>query len=841
MKKGFLKALILVGVFIGSVVFFEIIFNTTGEDLTSDLAEATLPVVYLKENDQLVNELYGYTEEMDGTCMRDTITPLNEDLTLPIRVKTYSNKISSISYQIRSFTANRLIEDDTIKNLESKKGLIDTSFQFQNILEKDTEYLLLITLECNGTQVHYYSRIIDSESAYTKECVEFALKFHQNAMDGETDAVSQYLETDAKQSNEDLHQVDIHSSSSQVCWASFKGKELADPVVSIKEINSSYHVITLSYVMTSKGSNGELEYYNVEEDYRIRYSTDRMYLLEYERTMNQIFRGENSAISDEGLSLGIRNSDVDYMNNENGTDICFVQEGELWSYSETTKSLAKVFSFRGYEGMDTRENNKEHEIKIIKVDETGSADFIVYGYMSRGNHEGKVGIAVYHFDSVAKTVEEQLWIPSKQSYQVIKEEVGRILYVSEGNYFYMMVGGTVYQVNLTDGTEKILASGTGEDWIVASSDNSRIAWANGEDENKATSMTIYDMESQESTEVQAGENEYIRPLGFLNTDFVYGVAKQKRVTTDAAGNTFFPMNQITIISKKGDILKQYHKNGYFVSGITIEGYTIYLNRVQNRNGSYVEATQDSIVNMSGEEESVVSLVSTTTKARQTQWQLTLSGQVTDASLKTYTPKIVLVKKQNILELKDDEKAEMYYAYSFGRVNMASTDAAAVIREASDHMGVVIDSNGTYIWERARKTYQSTLSGMKADTNSVGKGSVERCLSVLLKAEDVNVSVKELLNNGNTAKEILNDTLSDAKVLDLTGCNIEELIYYVSNGTPVYALTSSAKAVLIVGYDSSRITIYDPSSNSCESISQTKAEEIFNNAGNVFLAYLKNQE
>lgn len=45
--------------------------------------------------------------------------------------------------------------------------------------------------------------------------------------------------------------------------------------------------------MTATGDNGELEYYNVEEYYRVRYTNDRMYLLNFERTMDEIFRAEN--------------------------------------------------------------------------------------------------------------------------------------------------------------------------------------------------------------------------------------------------------------------------------------------------------------------------------------------------------------------------------------------------------------------------------------------------------------------------------------------------------------------------------------------------------------------
>ena len=53
-------------------------------------------------------------------------------------------------------------------------------------------------------------------------------------------------------------------------------------------------MIILNYVVTAKGESGELEYFNVEERYRIRYTSERMYLLNFERIMNQTFNGENA-------------------------------------------------------------------------------------------------------------------------------------------------------------------------------------------------------------------------------------------------------------------------------------------------------------------------------------------------------------------------------------------------------------------------------------------------------------------------------------------------------------------------------------------------------------------
>jgi len=41
----------------------------------------------------------------------------------------------------------------------------------------------------------------------------------------------------------------------------------------------------LSYIMSSKSENGELEYYNAKEYYRVRHSTERMFLLNFDMSL----------------------------------------------------------------------------------------------------------------------------------------------------------------------------------------------------------------------------------------------------------------------------------------------------------------------------------------------------------------------------------------------------------------------------------------------------------------------------------------------------------------------------------------------------------------------------
>ena len=230
--------------------------------------------------------------------------------------------------------------------------------------------------------------------------------------------------------------------------------------------------------------------------------------------------------------------------------------------------------------------------------------------MNRGIHEGTVGIAVYHYDSLANTNEEQVFIPSSQSYEVMKSELGQLMYVTESGAFYIMVDGNVYGIDLNSLDTKVLVEGLSDEAVAISESNRFLAWVDPSAVRGSDTIHMIDFVTEKVTDVTGSASDYVKPLGFMQEDFVYGVAKSADVVVDAAGNTLFPMYQVKIMdtsSEEHEILKTYEKPGYYVQNITISGYTIYLNRIQNNGTAYVDADQDMIMNREGDSLKVVDI------------------------------------------------------------------------------------------------------------------------------------------------------------------------------------------------------------------------------------------
>lgn len=841
MKKVVIKIVVLLAVFAGGIFIFSAILDKGNTGLTAMMGRATLPLIDMDVDGIRLNCLRGYTAEMDGNYMRDAITPLPADRKLTITVEDYGRQIDTISYEVRSIDTKRLVENTEVTGFNKKDGRVEAVLPIKDLMEQGQEYMLKIRLTSDGTEIDYYTRIIYEEDLNIKACVDFMRMFSDSTFQKEQaqDGIGKYLEPNSQGNNSDLHHVDIHSKLSQVTWGDLDISRISEPRISIKETSPTATSATLRYEAESRKENGEAERYQVTEFFRVRYTTDRIYLLDYDRTVNQKFIEENDNLMKQSIYLGIVDKEIEYKTNEKGDMISFVQAGELWHYNQGENKLSRVFSFN--DGDDPRASYNQHGIKIIGVDEEGNADFLVYGYMNRGRHEGQTGVCVYHFSSVSNSVEEMAFITSRKSYQLLKEDMGRLSYVNKAGDLFLMMDGNLYRVNLQDGAYETLVSGLKDDCYKISKNNQFIAWQDDNDPARSVSLTVMNLDNNGKRRVEAGEGEYIRVLGFMETDLVYGLAKQGDLIADATGNVIFPSYRLVIVNKNNTVMKDknYSESGVYVTGAVMKDQVINLSRIQmDADGGYTVVADESITYNAKEEKSEVLPTSFVSDTRQTVWQLSLLWPASESQPNILNPKEVLFEESREITIEETgESPEKYYVYGRGQLQSVYGAAGPAIRLADELMGVVVGDDQRYVWERGNRKLATQLSGIQAEGIEEGKSSLSVCLDAMLSQQGVYINSQELLNNGQGARTILQNQL-DALAVDLTGCDVTETFYYVSNGSPVLAMVDQANAVLIVGYDEANVTYLNPNAGKLEKKGLKSSTEMFEAAGNVFISYVK---
>ena len=835
MSKKVIKPIVLIVVFIAALITFCITTNKGNKDMTTKQADATLPVMSFNLDKIKINTLHGYTTEMDPTKMRDCVIPISDDRKLSLSISTYGMAVDRISYKIRSMDGKRLVADDEISSFSNKDNTIQADISMPNVMDENTEYLLVFTITSGQDNVYYYSRIMQTDGKAAAKVVEFAKKFHDETfIKDDKSFFTTYMETTTGDRNTLAH-VDLTSTVSQITWGSMAAAQYTNPVIALKEINDSYDVVTIDYVMSCVDGKGETEYYNVREYFRLRQTESRMYVLNYERTANQIFNSENSFISDSGsVMLGIRSSEAEYRANEAGSVICFVQEGDLYSYDINNGMIIKVFSFRDAEGIDERENWNHHDIKIVSVDEAGSIDFVVYGYMNRGTHEGEVGTGVYHYDGLAHTIDEEAFIPSKTSYEVLKAEMGKMLYLNDKNEFYLMMDDSLYRINLGSMSVKKVVEGLSTGSYCASESNRYFAWVDSANQYSSNTIKVMDLKSGKTFEVKKGDDQYLRPLGFIGEDFIYGQANAADVVSDAAGNTTFPMNGLIILDTSDQSeLKTYTPSGGYVEKISVDGYTVTIDLIAQNNGVYAEIGQDTIMNREADSKQKIALDTSQSDTKLTVSAISIAGGKKPDKLKQLTAQMTINSHDTAVDLKFDDNTVHFYVYAKGDVIFASDNISDAIKQANDSMGVVIDSNQQYVWMRARKNAVNAFANIACNETDKDADSVVKSVSAMLTYNDVTVSVSELIGAGSSAVDVLKNNL-----LDLQGVSSEDIIFYISQGNPVFAMTGNTSAVLVTGYSSNgALYIYNPDNGATTSMSYEDADRMFYNGGLHFITYM----
>ena len=459
-KKALLKILILVCVFVVGVAGTALLLNSVSTDDRSELNDATFPEVMIDMDGTLVNRMYGYATAMQADFTRDSVTPLDTTKQLTFVVNPYASEVTGFSYEIRTSDGSKVLENKKIKAFEQNGENLKVSVEIGSDLRVNQEYSMQISLDTEGKTVYYYTRIVYRSQVHAGEYAAFVKSFYESCLDkNAADGLAAYLEPENNGAGTNYSNININSTLSEVSWGTLEPQLYKEGIPIIKDINETTASISIDYQLTSQDDNENTEVYDVTEFYRMRYMDSRIYLLDFQRSANQIFDASLSVFSDDGIVLGVRNKDVEYMVSEKADIVAFVQQGDLWSYAPGDGKVNRVFSFRKSENGDFRDSRNQHDIKIIRVNEDGDIDFVLYGYMNRGAHEGYEGIGVYHYNNDKNVVEERAFIPISESFEFLKRDLSKLSYVNENNELFLLLAQKLYCVNIENNTYEVLEDG----------------------------------------------------------------------------------------------------------------------------------------------------------------------------------------------------------------------------------------------------------------------------------------------------------------------------------------------------------------------------------------------
>lgn len=811
-KKRLIHGGVLAAVFVLAVGIFGYMTNKKNDNMTVDMGAATRPQVNFSYNGYAVNDLPAYKNEMDITAIRDTVTPVANGQ-LEMHIKAYEQEVASAAYTVYTLDGQEKLMENVVN---SPGETVTLALDNEGLLSEERVMEIVLDLG-EDKQMHYYTRIIDADGLNLLDCLDYVRSFHENALvKAEGVGIGTAIEPNEQGDNTTLHHVTIHSDYNHVTWGSLEPKVEGSESWSIKELNSTYTSVELQYRVNCKGEENEEDAYQVKEFFRVRHipGYSKTFLLDYDRTMDQIFDATKVVLSEKGVVLGIADRDLPYMVNEDGTVVSFVQADELWNYNRDKDKLSLVFSFADAENTDTRNLLQQHEVRLLDMDGEGNTTFAVYGYMNRGEHEGEVGVAVYYYNIEQNSVEEKAFISSDKSYERAVSEMGGLAYYNVStDYLYVLADGTLYEIDMAKGKKTELAAGLKEQQYVVSDDGHIIAYQTGDDAAQATQITLRDFATDDERTIECAEDECIQPLGFVNSDFVYGVAKTADTGKTVSGQEVIPLYKVEIVNGKNKVIKTYEQAGVFILDTIFDDNMITLRRAVREGGTYTGIDEDYITSNEELEESNIYVDTYVTELKETQVRIVYADGISDKEPKLLKPKQVLNGNSAVVTFDDTGATEKYYVYGLGSLRGVYDRAGEAIGAADEYNGVVVDSKQRYVWERGNRNLKYTISNQ----------------------DELIESIRTQLSSGKSPVEVM-DAVTDGGSRDLAGCTVEQILYVIGQGRPVVGIIDAQTSVILIGYGESMVTYVDVASGERITVSQEEMDNMTQGSGHAYVGF-----
>ncbi|MBE5943975.1 MAG: hypothetical protein E7258_03545 [Lachnospiraceae bacterium] len=844
-RKIILKVIVFVLVMTGTAFVVNKLSNSNSDSISWEMDEPTLPLVYCHFEGEQINMMQGYTQIMSTGLMRDGIVPINEEYGVDLLVEDTGDYGVSYSYQLRSIAGDSLVEEGDIVEWNNNQGYKEFKVRFRMDMSQNQEYVLVfIITNAEGESARYYTRVVNIEEQYGVDILKYVMEFHDTTFIKDVDEeignmVYNALDVKAASVDDDIYHVNLNSSYDMVTWGGIKPAVMTGIVPTITEIDNEYAVIKLSYVV--EGTSAEVNHlYNVEEYYSARY--DRMKgqveILAFDRYIESYFDENYISKARNSICVGIANpQELEYVSTEDNRKLAFVKEGELWYYDYDTSVLTSVFSLPQSNYSDIRLLNTDIDVNIVDMDEDGNIYFVVYGYMSRGAHEGRNGLIMYKFTSVDMKLEELFFVESDEPYDVMRQEIGRLTYYDPNGYFYYLLNGAIYKVDMTDGTQDTVVYGIPSDKYLISDNRKVVAYPNTAKDEDVTSISIYNFETGQMYVQSGTATDRFLGLGFVGNDLIYGVAHRGDITVTSDGEATLPLYKIYIIQPDGNVIKEYSQSGVYIMNAQVQGEKIYLTRANKMNNFYQECEPDYISYKKDEVSAQISTSYNYSSVEMNQVDIVFPSNIYLSESVEHT--ITKNKKNDEyweLKVKTETSVDSFFVFNnSGYVGEYNSAGRAILAVDDEDSGLVVDSDGNTIYRSIAAVSYNTVADFIDEMPCKNlKDTLMTCAYMCVEYVDNRVEYEDIMACESWESAFAEYT--NGVGINISGISLDIALYFLDRDVPFAACIDDGRYVLVISYNSTHIRYYDPLLGEEVKVTREEFEEALSVQGNTMYTY-----
>lgn len=807
------------------------------------LDQPSYPVMQISSEKGDYNLMPAYENEIDISLVRNQVSLVNAKSELGIKLYCYDYDITAVQYVLFDTTPDEPIEQGTLNKLDRDEENICTgTIKLEKNLEKEKNYFLQMTIRLDeNTQTYYYTQLLNGSEYHLANYLTFAKRFHNDVFSSKNmEKYAIYLEPSVASTNKSLASVNIESTMSSIFYGSLEVTPQTEPQIKIKEINKTYAVLEVSSFVSSADKKNAVQYYNVTETFKLRYTEERMYLLDYRREMGAMYNGNLIDDQKNDLGVGIQDENrIHYKHADDGSKLCFVDEGQLWYYDYEKSKTYKVYSIYSENLSDAHNIAGGSDIRILDLDKKGNITYLIFGYMGRGSYEGKNGIAIMKYNVHDNYSKEVIFMETSVPFDTMRRGLDKCVYVNGNNKFYCLLDGDLHRVDLEEGTDDLIATEIMNESLTVTEDDSLIALENDQDKTKNKIITIMDLETGEQTKVSCKGNERIRSYGFVNDDLVYGLADKEDVNYKNSDELLFPAKELCIVDHEGNRIKTISEEKKYIINASIEGTVIEMQTASKKAGSFeANKSKKHIRYKQDPREQVVEIAYQYSPVYWTQLYFSFPDKIyVKVKPKLVETTIQAGRNNMVVELKRGEnKLERYFAYAQGQMVGEYSTLTEAIKKADQTRGNVIDNEETTLWQCAFMDY-GKVPGMEdyIEQASNNKKSFKACMKMLARVAGKDPD-KVVVNTKKYPIPELIEMSTGKKGMNLSGCSLDEVLYYVDQGCPILTKLTDTKYVIVMSYNKDKIRYLDPVTRESTVVDRSGITRQLKGRGNYFYTY-----
>ena len=155
----------------------------------------------------------------------------------------------------------------------------------------------------------------------------------------------------------------------------------------------------------------------------------------------------------------------------------------------------------------------------------------------------------------------------------------------------------------------------------------------------------------------------------------------------------------------------------------------------------------------------------------------------------------------------------------------------------DRMDSSYDEKGNYIWKKGTSLTKNQIMAITGSKEDEERGKLAVCLDTILELEGISRKTQAELDQKKDAVTILQSHLREEKILNLKGCPLETILYYLDRDIPVLAFAGE-DIYLITGFNTQNVVLMDPESGTVYKKGMNDATALFEAYGNQFITYIR---